>query len=295
VSAREGHSATDLDLKISGQLRREKIGPLGEMYLRSFGFIGPEDSLEDVAQITRIDLARMERTFFPKDVQHTRWQKPSLPCPFPLDDCVELLAKRSRPPKLRSEAELAAIRSGSSCPYILARTYAFMAATRAEVDSIATPRRWKAGARALEINEKVQQHLAKAVRDLEPLGWYGVTLANALEQGVVAVQRQVAIIDSELEDLPDRRGSPDLWKIAFATVLGFGWYLLTARTPSAGAGEASFVHFVESAFNSIDPENCESWESSIKTAIALVAKRPPTDRWNRWEFMRSDVVSTSSQ
>jgi hypothetical protein len=284
-----------LELKVLAKSRREKIGPLGAMYLRSFGFIDADDSLEDVAQLTRIDLARMERLFFPRDVEHTPWQKPSLPCPLPLDDFIERLEKRDRPPKLRSRTEFEAIQSAFKCPYVLARTFAFMAAAKAEVDIVASPRRLNAGEQVVAISQRVQLHLEKAIRDLEPLGSYATGPAIALEHAVDVLKREATVINREMEELPDRRGRPDLWKIAFAQCLGFGWYKLTKRTPSAGAGEASFVHFVESAFNSIDPENCESWESSVKTAIALVAKKPLTDRWNRWEFMRAGVSSAPAE
>ena len=228
----------------------------------------------------------MERLFFPRDVECIHWQRPLLPYHFPLDDFIELLAKRSRPPKLRSKTELTAIRPDCGCPYLLARTYAFMAATAAEVESVATPRRWKAGVQVSSINQRIHRQLGRAIRDLEPLGSYATVSARALERAADILERESAIITSDVDELPDRRGGPDLWKIAFVEVLGYCWYLLTKRAPSAGPGEASFVHFVESAFNSIDPEICEIWESSIKTALALVMKRPPNNRWNRWEFMK---------
>jgi hypothetical protein len=260
-------------------------------HLRSFGFIYPEDPLEEISQLTRIDLAKLERSFFPRQVQHIPWKKPSIS--LPLDDFVELLAKRSRPPKLRVRSELAKIRPSCRCPYLLARTYSFIGVAKAEANCIATPRCWEAGKQVLDISQKIEKNIAEAIRDLQPLGYYGTTSIRALENACDILRNQAASIRSELKELPDRRGSPDIWKIAFAEALGFGWYLLTKRMPSAAAGEASFVHFVEAAYNSIEPENCESWESSIKTAIALVKQRPPNDRWNRWEFVTSEDVSSS--
>jgi hypothetical protein len=258
--------------------QREKFGRFGEVVIASTptGWLDP--------QRTRIDLARLEQRFFGNfDGELVPWRKP-LP-PLPLDDFLDILRTRSRAPKLRPKAELTRLKW--ECPYRRARVCVFMAVAHAESRAFIAARQIRDANAARKAASKIQRELQRIASELDQQNYYLRNITELLQKPAKRIAAYAEEIKGEIRDLPDTRGKPDFWKIEFVFVLGFVWHALTGRSPSPpGSGDVTFVRFVEAAYDSVDPEREETWDSQIKTALALVKRRPPDDRWNRAEFLR---------
>lgn len=257
--------------------QREKFGRFGETVIASTptGWLDP--------QCTRIDIARLEKRFFPDlDREHVPWQKPSPS--LPLDDFVDLLRTRSRPPKLRPATDLD--RSKCECPFLAARVYVFMAVAHAESKAPIASTQLRDANAARKATSKVQRELQRLTSQLDQQNYYLRAITKRLQNCLNQVGACAEEMTEDIRDLPDARGKPDFWKIQFALMLGFAWYQLTGRKPSSPGPrqQVSFARFVEAAYDSVDPEREETWDSQIRTALALVERRPLRDRWNRAEF-----------
>lgn len=133
---------------------------------------------------------------------------------------------------------------------------------------------------------KVQRELERLISELDHKNYYLRGVTEILQNCAKSTNDTKAEINESIRDLPDARGKPDVWKVQFVLILGFAWHTLTGRDPSPpGPGKIGFVRFVEAAYESVDPTREESWDSQIRTALALIKRRPPNDRWNRAEFL----------
>lgn len=256
---------------------REKFGRFAEMVFAST----PTGALDP--QWTRIDIAQLEKRFFPNhDEEYVPWRKPSPS--LPVDDFIDLLRTRLRAPKLRSEADLS--RSKIKCPYRTARVAVFMAVAHAESKAFIAAAQLRDANAARKAGSKIQRELQRLAAQLDQQNYYLRAITERLQDCAKQVHTYAEKITEDIRDLPDARGKPDFWKIQFAMVLGFTWFRLSGREPSPPGPkhQASFARFVEAAYESVDPEREVSWDSQIKTAMALVERRPPNDRWSRGEF-----------
>jgi hypothetical protein len=232
------------------------------------------------------------------------WAQPEHP--LPIDKCINALQGRSRAPKLREPTAFKML--SRQCPYFSGRMSIICAVEQANVALQFSQNGIKLLEAKISRNTKAAHELRKMLEarldtsttaenpfsdynyeEMQKLEHQSEEVARLVKEAAEALQIETDLLLAKKKRSPSGRGRPDIWKIQFATTLGFAFYHLTGSKPALSDNNYGFLRFVEAAYECIC-ETEESWERQCRTAIAYVKSRPLVNHWNFMEFIKQEPV-----